>query len=152
MSHRTGRQTGCIENASSSSNAGREAEFQQKYEALPRSSRPSFRGGSEQLMRPNTFDPATQTITVDPVRAEAFEANLRHYSTCSATGNADYAIPKGTQSDPDQLRQLAAFFFWTSWAASTNRPGERHSPTRATGRTSRWSAIGPPARPSSGPA
>src|SRR5579884_72323 len=30
----------------------------------------------ELLMRTNTFDPATQTVTVDPVRARAFEANL----------------------------------------------------------------------------
>ncbi len=77
----------------------------------------------ELLMRTNTFDPATQTLTVDPVRARAFEANLRHYTEVFSNGNAGYAIPKGAQSDPDKLRQLAAFFFWTSWAASTNRPG-----------------------------
>ena len=27
-------------------------------------------------------------------------------------------------TDPVKLRQLSAFFFWTSWAASTNRPGD----------------------------
>ena len=27
-------------------------------------------------------------------------------------------------TDPDRLRQLSAFFFWTSWAASTNRPDD----------------------------
>src|SRR5580765_4872379 len=31
----------------------------------------------ERLMRTNTFNPATKTITVDPVRAKAFEANLQ---------------------------------------------------------------------------
>lgn len=50
------------------------------------------------------------------------EANLRHYSEVFGNGSPDYAIPKGAQSDPEKLRQLSAFFFWTSWAASTNRP------------------------------
>ena len=39
-------------------------------------------------------------------------------------GHEAYAIPKGTIRSPDRLRQFAAFIFWTSWAASTNRPNE----------------------------
>ena len=50
--------------------------------------------------------------------APNFNDNLRHYTAIFSDGNADYAIPKGAQSDPDKLRQLAAFFFWTSWASS----------------------------------
>jgi nitric oxide reductase subunit B len=106
----------------------------------------------ELLMRTNTFDPATQTLTVDPVRAKAFEANLQHYTEVFSNGNASYAIPKGAQSDPDKLRQLAAFFFWTSWAASTNRPGADisytsnwpHEPlvsNRPTGETVVWTGV-----------
>ena len=33
------------------------------------------------------------------------------------------AIPRGTLIDSASVRQLASFFFWTSWAASTNRVG-----------------------------
>src|SRR5581483_3709463 len=69
----------------------------------------------ELLMRTNTFDAVTQTITVEPIRARAFEANLRHYADVFSNGHTDYAIPKGAQSDPEKLRHLAAFFFWTSW-------------------------------------
>ena len=43
-----------------------------------------------------------------------------------ANGKAEYAIPAGAVSDPDRLRKLSAFFFWTSWAPSTNRPERRH--------------------------
>jgi len=83
----------------------------------------------ELLMRTNTFDAVTQTITVEPIRARAFEANLRHYADVFSNGHTDYAIPKGAQSDPEKLRHLAAFFFWTSWAASTQRPGAEFSYT-----------------------
>ncbi|MBA3727195.1 MAG: cbb3-type cytochrome c oxidase subunit I, partial [Armatimonadetes bacterium] len=106
----------------------------------------------EILMRTNTFDPATQTVKVDPVRARAFEANLKHYTDVFSNGNVKYAIPKDAQSDPEKLRQLAAFFFWTSWAASTNRPGAEltytsnwpHEPlvsNRPTGEAVVWTGV-----------
>jgi nitric oxide reductase subunit B len=76
------------------------------------------------LMRTNTYTPAHGTIVIDPIRALAFEANLAHYSKVFSEGNTSYSIPHGAQSDPAKLRQLGAFFFWTSWAASTNRPGD----------------------------
>ena len=36
------------------------------------------------------------TLTVDPVRAEAFDANLAHYADVFARGRDEYAIPPGT--------------------------------------------------------
>jgi len=97
--------------------------FQKTFSQIDPEQQAALQKRLELLMRTNTFDPATQTITLDPVRARAFEANLKHYADVFGNGNADYAIPKGAQADPEKLRQLAAFFFWTSWAASTNRPG-----------------------------
>ena len=104
------------------------------------------------LMRTNTYDPTTNTITVDPIRADAFASNLAHYSTVFANGRADYAIPAGAVTDPDRLRRLAAFFFWTSWAASTNRPDDDITYTsnwpyeplvgnRATGEAVVWTGV-----------
>ena len=75
-------------------------------------------------MRTNTYNPTTDSIVIDPVRARAFEDNQVYYSDIFSKGRAHYAIPAGAMSDPTKLRQLSAFFFWTSWAASTNRPGK----------------------------
>ncbi|HTM02082.1 MAG TPA: nitric-oxide reductase large subunit [Vicinamibacterales bacterium] len=74
----------------------------------------------QQLLRTNTYRDGT--ITVDAVRAEAFAANLVHYADVFSNGRDEYAIPAGTLTDREKLRKLAAFFFWTSWAASTSRP------------------------------
>ena len=82
-----------------------------------------------ELLRRNTYDESTGIVTVDPIRLAAFESNLAHYTTVFRDGKADYAIPAGAVSDPDRLRKLSAFFFWTSWAASTNRVGEEVSYT-----------------------
>lgn len=75
------------------------------------------------LMRANTYDAANDRLTIDPIRAEAFEANLKHYSDIFTNGSKDYAIQRNAQSDPAKLRQLTAFFFWTAWASAASRPG-----------------------------
>ena len=104
------------------------------------------------LLHTNTYDPSTGTVTVDPIRVEAFESNLAHYTEIFSKGNADYAIPAGAVSNPDRLRKLSAFFFWTAWAASTDRPNDistytnnwPHEPligNRPTGDTIVWTGV-----------
>src|SRR5262249_1725622 len=75
-------------------------------------------------LRANRYDPATGTLTIEPVRARAFDANQKHFAAVFGEGRAEYAIPRGTVSDPERLRQLSAFFFWTSWASAASRPGD----------------------------
>ncbi|MEZ5939747.1 MAG: nitric-oxide reductase large subunit [Planctomycetaceae bacterium] len=104
------------------------------------------------LLHTNTYDPSTGTIKIDPIRVEAFESNLAHYTEVFSKGNTDYAIPAGAVSDPERLRRLSAFFFWTAWAASTDRPGDistytnnwPHEPligNRPTGDTIVWTGV-----------
>jgi len=104
-------------------------DFGSDYEQLDEEHQAQLSGRLSTLMRTNTYDPETQTITIDPLRAEAFQANLVHYSDVFANGQTDYAIPAGAVTDESRLRQLSAFFFWTSWAASTNRPDDHISYT-----------------------
>lgn len=78
----------------------------------------------ETMMRTNTYDPQTRTLTIDPIRAEAFEHNRAHLADVFANGRPEYAIPVATLTDPEKHRLFSAFVFWTSWAATTNRPGQ----------------------------
>lgn len=98
------------------------AEFSKNYDSLMSEQQAALRQRLENLMRTNTYDEATGRITVDPLRAKAFEDNLKHYTDIFANGNKDYAIQRGAQADPAKLRQLTAFFFWTAWASAANRP------------------------------
>jgi nitric oxide reductase subunit B len=93
------------------------------YSSLRAEDQARLRGRLEQLYRTTTYDPATQTITVDPIRARAFAVCLEHYSDVFINGNAAYSIPSGTIRSEDRMRDMAAFIFWTAWASSTNRPG-----------------------------
>ena len=122
------------------------------YAALPPEQQAALRERLQLIMRRNTYDPAADTIIVDPIRAEAFDALNRYYADVFRNGRDAYAIPKGALSDPAQLRDMAAFFWWTAWAASTNRPGTEvsytqnwpHEPligNQPTGSTMVWSVI-----------
>ncbi len=74
--------------------------------------------------RTNTHDVATNTVTVSVQRGRAIEANVTYYATLFAEGREEYALPRGTVTEPARARALAAFFFWSAWAASTNRPDD----------------------------
>jgi len=73
-------------------------------------------------IRKNTYDASSGVLNIEPWRARAFAVNEAHYADVFAHGRPEYAIPEGTQIDPKKLHALSAFFFWSSWAASTNRP------------------------------
>ncbi|MGE3403326.1 MAG: nitric-oxide reductase large subunit, partial [Vicinamibacterales bacterium] len=118
--------------------------------SLPRAQQAELQSRLEQLLRENTYRDGT--VTVDPVRADAFAANAAHYADVFSNGREEYAIPPGALTDQEHLRKLAAFFFWTSWAASTNRPDETitytsnwpHEPlvgNRPTGDTVVWTGV-----------
>ena len=99
-------------------------QFGKDYATLNTEQQATMRQRLQDMVRANTYDPATGQITVPEVRARAFEANLKYYTEVFTHGSKDFAIQKNAQPDPVKLRQMTAFFFWTSWAASTNRPGQ----------------------------
>ncbi len=104
-------------------------EYSKKYDSLPGEDKGKLQKRLEILTRTNTYNPVTNSVTVDPVMAEAFESNLKHYSEIFTHGNNDYSIPKNALTDTSKIRQLAAFYYWSAWAASTNRPGEEYTYT-----------------------
>ncbi|HEX6900398.1 MAG TPA: nitric-oxide reductase large subunit [Thermoanaerobaculia bacterium] len=94
------------------------------YDDLPAERQAALRERLQRMMRANTYDPKTKTLTLEPVRSRAFAANLAHYTDVFANGREEYAIPAGTLTEPEKLRKLSGFFFWSSWAAATLRPGD----------------------------
>jgi nitric oxide reductase subunit B len=82
-------------------------------------------------MRRNTYDPSDQTITVGTGRAAAIGAVQAHYTRLyGGTGAAalklrrDYAFPVHAFLTKEESHAISAFFFWTAWSATTNRPGD----------------------------
>ncbi len=99
-------------------------QFQQPWDKLTVEQQAPLQARLQEIMRTNTYDPVKNTITLDPVRKRAFDANYQYYFDLFTKGNDRYSIPAGTLTDPVRIRLMVSFFFWTSWAASTNRPNE----------------------------
>jgi nitric oxide reductase subunit B len=95
----------------------------ENYAALNVEQQAALRARLRETIRRNTYNAATGNITIDPVRAAAFDALCSHYSDVFTRGRNDYAIQPNALSDPQKLRAMSAFFWWTAWAASTDRPG-----------------------------
>ena len=93
------------------------------YAALSPEQQAALQARLRLLMRRNTYDAATGRVTLDPIRAAAFDELASYYAGVFSRGRDAYAIPPGALSDPVQLRQMSSFFWWTAWAASTDRPG-----------------------------
>jgi nitric oxide reductase subunit B len=100
------------------------AEFSKPFDRLDEEHQGQLVGRLVKMMHANTFDETTGVVTIDPVRSEAFAANVDHYRSVFIDGNADYAIPAGAVASEERLHKLSAFYFWTSWAAATTRPGD----------------------------
>lgn len=110
-------------------NSWAQSDFASRYDNLNSEQQAVLRQRLQDKVRKNNYDAATGKLTIEPIRAQAFEENLKHYSEIFSKGNTDYAIQRNAQSDPVKLRQLNSFFFWTAWASVANRPNDTISYT-----------------------
>ncbi len=78
----------------------------------------------------NKYDADAGIIRLNEAQVAAF-GDLNHHYTEMFT-NPDYSEayqPSSLISDPDDIRDLTAFFFWGGWVSAANRPGETYSYT-----------------------
>ncbi len=104
-------------------------ESNRAYAELDPERRAALRARLEAEIRTNTYDPATGTVRVSPLRAQAIRAVQRHYTGLfgrdpeMAALRESYAMPPDTVSTHERRVELASFFFWATWACATERPG-----------------------------
>lgn len=98
------------------------------FDELNEEERAGLEARLQKQIRQNTYDPETKTLTISDLRAEAIAEVGKHYSGLFTNDPAlaeyrdAYAIPKNTIKDPKRMEQMNAFFFWATWACTTNRP------------------------------
>jgi len=100
------------------------AEGFSNYATMSAEQRAGLQGRLTEVTRHNSYDPATDTIVLDNDRAAAFYELDAYYADVYGKGRNEYAIPAGALTDVTKQHEMATFFWWTAWAASTNRPGQ----------------------------
>ncbi len=101
-----------------------DSNFHSQYSNLKNDDQAFLKARLTKMYRTNTYNNKTGIITINSVRAEAIQNNFLHYCDVFINGRNAYAIRKNTLTDSVRVKKLSAFFFWTSWAASTDRPDE----------------------------
>jgi len=101
------------------------------FERLTEENQASLKITLQRELRTNTYDPITGIISVSDLRAEAIAENSRYYAGLFTNDpeysnlRKAYSVPENSLKTPERVHMLNAFFFWTSWACVTQRPGQQ---------------------------
>ncbi|MFL1467702.1 nitric-oxide reductase large subunit [Marinobacter sp. HN1S83] len=78
--------------------------------------------------RTNTYDDATSTLHLSERRTAAIAETADYYSRLFSNApelqstRENYAMKENTLPSAERREQMTEFFFWTAWAAATERP------------------------------
>jgi len=104
--------------------------YGKQFKDLALGERASVEALVKEELRRNTYDAASRTLAVTPERAVAIMQTESHYRALFGDDKSQdelrerYAMRDNTLARDEDRKALAAFFFWASWSAVTNRPGE----------------------------
>jgi nitric oxide reductase subunit B len=107
-----------------------QALYGMRYDALTTDRRGAVDAAVREELRANTYDKSTNTLTLTPQRAAAIAGVERHYvdlfgdAPALDTLREQYAMTANALPRTEDRKALAAFFFWSAWSATTDRPGE----------------------------
>lgn len=105
-----------------------EEEYGKPYDALDAMQQEMLKHSLKQEYRKNTFDSKTGTVLISERRAEAIRQTAVYYEGLFSDNpmyqkqRQSFAMKENTLPNAERRQKLADFFFWTAWAASTQRP------------------------------
>lgn len=101
------------------------------YLDSPQQTRAAHKVILKEEMRTNTYDKVTGIVTISQNRALAIMQTQQYFINLYTSDKPEYqqlrkhyAFPIKIILDKEKARKLSAFFFWSAWAASTNRPDD----------------------------
>ena len=105
------------------------ADFGQNYDDLNVEQQAQLKARLKNEMRTNTYNPDTKEIVISNDRGDAYRYLSDYYTGLFMNDSNfnqlrdDYAIPINTIKHTERMRHMNSFFFWSTWATATNRPG-----------------------------
>ncbi|MBD0832212.1 nitric-oxide reductase large subunit [Aestuariibaculum sediminum] len=102
--------------------------FGTNYDDVTKEEQAALKVRLQNDLRTNTYNEATNTITISENRVKAITYLSDYYrglftnDSKFAKLRADYAIPENTIKDESRMHKMNAFFFWATWATVTERP------------------------------
>lgn len=104
------------------------AQYGRDYASLDAPAQAALREAMKVEYRGNRADATTGKLTISERRAQAIAATAGYYDRLFSDApdlrpsREHYAMKEATLPSAERRQQLARFFFWTAWAAATERP------------------------------
>ncbi|WP_353236102.1 cbb3-type cytochrome c oxidase subunit I [Diaphorobacter ruginosibacter] len=97
--------------------------------ALNELQRAGIDGQVARLLKHNRYDPGRDVLVLSPGEADAWRASPAYWRDYFREPSGNAGLRPELITDPEELRQLSAFFDWAAWASVANRPGKSYSYT-----------------------
>ena len=102
-------------------------QFGQSYESLSGKQKHQLHFDLKSAYRTNTYNEASDRVTIPASRVQAIQQTADYYNKLFGGApelqktREHYAMKEVTMPSADRRARLTEFFFWTAWAASTER-------------------------------
>jgi nitric oxide reductase subunit B len=83
----------------------------------------------EQLLKQNRYDPKKKNLIFTPPEVASYRNQIEKWTTFFSKPDLNRGLLVNHIKDPNEFRQLTAFFSWTAWASIAARPGKPYSYT-----------------------
>ena len=84
---------------------------------------------TREMLRTNRYDPSTGTLVWTDEQVKAYNDAVGHYTKMFGPDAHSHGLKPDLITDPIQVKQVTAFFGWTAWGSSAQRPGHDYSYT-----------------------
>ena len=93
--------------------------------------------------RTNRYSSSTKTLELTEAQAAAFGRVRDHYAEFFGRDSNANGLRREAITNPEEIQRLTAYFAWSAWAASAERPGTRLQLHEQLAARSRLSTTGP---------
>ena len=84
---------------------------------------------TKEMLRTNRYDSSTGTLVWTDEQVKAYNDAVGHYTKMFGPDAHSHGLKPDLITDPVQVKQVTAFFGWTAWGSSAQRPGHDYSYT-----------------------
>jgi nitric oxide reductase subunit B len=104
-------------------------DFGMDLSALDQSQRARVDARVAILLKENRYDPGSKQLTFIDAEKDSFQKQLTVWTDYFKHPISNSGLPDNYINNPEEIRQLTAFFAWTAWASVANRPDKSYSYT-----------------------
>lgn len=103
-------------------------QYGQSYDSLDAATQNALQFALKQEYRTNTYNSSADVLTLSDTRLQAIEQTAAHYIALFGDSpeltktRHNYAMKENTLPSLERRQEMTHFFFWTAWAAATERP------------------------------